>query len=777
MKGALKGEKQELVQLTIGIMQPPATNGSTAAALNDDAMEQKIQQCLNTLKGKRDEHKFAGLLMVTKLNELPWERLQQVRQQVVATVGVKFFLRLLHTKGTEGDALSPFQTLGLNLIASFCTDAAIAEQFADENLVRFLLGQLDTAPPLAHHIQEDCVRILNGVIGTAKGNQLFLNESILTRVCDTIQTFTTAAIDDRNADEETKSANKPTLTEVAVIEAMWLLVEKLSRSSDFWNKITSDSLAFLSTSLAHTTGKVALSVLAVWNNYLALVDDGSLLFTLQTTELDALRAGVYQFLRTKWPHQERDECLKFIYRLMKHTGTSWMVAAGTPSYHQQQDVSCGKFMLFILKLTSIEIKLMLDDVELTLVQMEEKKLEQVEESERQAREVQRVLHVLPVCYGIVEMIIDALVASVESEDGDDDESGNAGMLPYEILLEMKQSFGQVFGVILECLTLAREYMKTHRYRELLERSDDSVYQLDAVVYASVRVVSAWIAEDSDSCMDQLVDLVPFLVVYEPLTQAPVTPSGSTVATGANEGSDVDSDDELDSDDEVESPGSESMVQLGESTNIDQLHFLLPGLLQISATREGAMAMSQDLAVLRRLLRFCCSLCASISDGANEQVVSLPTLTLALGMLVNLLLVFNEDEEQQVVMANSKGRLPNASEWFRALSFLLPLACASGSDVVSDNALSMEDRGEDDRYVMLLHVVCAVLLIASHSDKNSKREASTNKNGVTKLVAPFNAVVSWLASHPPDATSESSMDLFELVRILAMRTTLTPQMLL
>uniref|UniRef100_K3WK99 Neurochondrin n=1 Tax=Globisporangium ultimum (strain ATCC 200006 / CBS 805.95 / DAOM BR144) TaxID=431595 RepID=K3WK99_GLOUD len=761
-------------------MAPPATNESPllqAAALNDDAMEQKIQQCLDTLKGKRDEHKFAGLLMVTKLNNLPWERLQQVRQQVVTTVGVKFFLRLLHTKGAEGDALSPFQTLGLNLIASFCTDTTVAEQFADENLVRFLLDQLEATPQLAQHVQEDCVRTLNGIVDTAKGTQLFLNESIPTRVCDAIKTLTAAATDDSNAGEETKTADKPALTETTAIEALWSLVEKLSRSSEFWNMISSDSLAFLSTSLANTIGKVALSVLAVWNNYLALVDDKSLSFALQTTELDVLRVGVYQFLRAKWPHQERDECLKFIYRLMKHTGTSWMVAEETPSHSQQQDVSRGRFMLFVLKLVSIEIKLMLDDVELTLVQMEDKKLEQVEESERQAREIQRVLHVLPVCYGIVEMIIDALVASVENED-DDDESGNTSMLPYEILLEMKQSFGQAFAVILEFLTLAREYMKTHRYRELLERSEDSVYQLDAVVYASVRVVSAWIAEDSDSCMDQLVDLVPFLVLYEPLTQTSVAPSGSTVATGANEESDVDSDDELDSDDEMESPGSGSMVPSGESTTIDQLHFLLPGLLQISATREGAMAMAQDLAVLRRVLRFCCSLCASLSDGANEQMVSLPTLTLALGMLVNLLLVFNEgDEEQSVVMANSKDRLPNASEWLRALSFLLPLACASGSDVMNDQALSMEDQGEDDRYVMLLHVVCAVLLIASHSDKNLKREASTNKNAVAKLVAPFNAVVSWLASRPPDPSSESSMDLFELVRILAMRTALTPQMLL
>lgn len=76
-----------------------AVTHAAAATADDGAVEQKIQHCLQILKGKSDEHKFAGLLMVTKLNDVPYERLQQVRRQVLATIGVKFFLRLLHTKG------------------------------------------------------------------------------------------------------------------------------------------------------------------------------------------------------------------------------------------------------------------------------------------------------------------------------------------------------------------------------------------------------------------------------------------------------------------------------------------------------------------------------------------------------------------------------------------------------------------------------------------------------------------------------------------------------
>lgn len=74
----------------------PTAGDATSAA---DAAEQRVQHCLRVLQGKSDEHKFAGLLMVAKLNDLPLERLQHVRRQVLATVGAKFFLRLLHTRG------------------------------------------------------------------------------------------------------------------------------------------------------------------------------------------------------------------------------------------------------------------------------------------------------------------------------------------------------------------------------------------------------------------------------------------------------------------------------------------------------------------------------------------------------------------------------------------------------------------------------------------------------------------------------------------------------
>lgn len=389
---------------------------------------------------------------------------------------------------------------------------------------------------------------------------------------------------------------------------------------------------------------------------------------------------------------------------------------------------------------------MLDDVELALVQMEDKQVEHVDEAERQEREVARALQMLPVCYRIVEMAISTLIASL----GDDDENAPL-LLPYDVLLDLKHALVQLFGVVFEFLTLAREYMQTHRFRELSARSAASVAQLDAVVYASVRVVSAWVAEDPDACMAELVALAPFLVLYEPLAQA------ARVAT-----SEMDSDDELDSDDEVAEVDDHDARAMPQS--VDPLHFLLPGLLQLSATPDGAAALAHgDVAVLRRLLRFSCGLCASVSstDVEDDEQVSLPTLTLALGMLVNLLMEKDSDSS-----AHTTHSVPHASEWRRALAFLLPLACASGAAVVHDPALTIDNRGDDDQYVMLLHVVCVVLLIATETSASGAHPQPSPT--LKALVAPFHELVAWLVRHPPSTNSEASSDLFELVRMLSLR---------
>jgi hypothetical protein len=612
--------------------------------------------------------------------------------------------------------------------------------------------------------------------------QTFIHEAVIGRLFGALKTL--ARSQPVAKAEEAKSEDDSDASGTTLEAKAWAVVGQLSTNPSFWKRVHNYDFDFMCSRFGKVGGAASLRILSILNDYMKLVEANDAPSELLTSQcLSDIRSGVLHFLRSKWPHQERDECLRLVYQLMQQAGTSWMVPGTTlRSQAPPEEVSGGKFVLFLLKLVSIEvraklevhslkkielvltllslqIKLILDEVELALVQMEEAKIEEAGEVKRRGREIERALQVLPVCYGVVEQVISGLVSS----------DVDSLVLPYEALLQMKNTFADTFAVVLEFMTLASEYTQTHRYRGLKEAQDPSVLKLDAVICASVRVVGAWIAEDSDTSVDVVIKVLPFMICYTPLSTTVGTEEAE--ATGGNQ-DDVDSDDELDSDDEVDAlagmiksvNGTEEQDQ-----HVDQLHFLLPGLLQISALPEGAAALSEDNEVLRRLMRFTCTLCAEIADGTSE-FGGISTMTLCLGVLINLILVRGGDGAE----ASSAG-LPNAVEWFRSLAFLLPVACASGSRLINDSELTMEARGEDDRYVMLLHVVCVVLFIASHF-QDPNRHPTKLSESATRLVAPFNAIVEWILSHPPAVDAESTLDLFELVRVLSMRSLLTPQLL-
>lgn len=562
------------------------------------------------------------------------------------------------------------------------------------------------------------------------------------------------------ASVDKSSGTDATIQAASVLDSFWSLVEALSTRVETWEHIHNYDFEFICTNFGDVHGDASIKVLTIFNNCMKLMDEGKVPLELLSSQcLSDIRVGALRFLRAKWPHQERDACLSLIYQLMRQAGTAWMLSGTTLRMRTPQDeVSGGKFVLFVLKLVAIEIKLMIDEIELALIQMEDKAVENADEIERQEKEIERALEVLPTCYGIVEMIITGLVANAEDEL----------LLPYEILIEMKGTFSQIFVVVLEFLTLAREYMKTHRFREQTESQKPGVDQLHAIVYASIRVVSAWIAEDSDTGVDQVIDLIPFLVCYK------ITTHDNALEPSAFHAEDWDSDDEVDSDDEIDD-ATRKMEQMISSSQqeatLDQMHFLLPGLLQISALPQGASTMLEDVEVLRRVLGFCCKLCTDIAERSSEYG-SLPTLTLSLGILINLFLIGGKDDPKASAAGSSQ--IPNALEWFRALNFLLPVACASGNTLAAQGDLTPEHRGDDDRYIMVLHAVCVVLLITGHL-QDLRQCPCRFPLPLLQLVTPFNAIIDWLRTNPPDADSESTMDLFELVRMLSMRCRLTSKL--
>ncbi|KAH9155196.1 hypothetical protein LEN26_003308 [Aphanomyces euteiches] len=132
----------------------------------DAMVDPKLKQCLTILAGNSDEHKFAGLLMITKHLQTEDEAvLQYVRREVVKIAGVPFFVRLLHTQNAQDDGISPFRSLALNLISSFCLDTSLAPEFATDTVLSAVLEVLPQAILTQKSvIIHDCVQILHGLL-------------------------------------------------------------------------------------------------------------------------------------------------------------------------------------------------------------------------------------------------------------------------------------------------------------------------------------------------------------------------------------------------------------------------------------------------------------------------------------------------------------------------------------------------------------------------------------------------------------------------------------
>ncbi|RHY30731.1 hypothetical protein DYB32_004057 [Aphanomyces invadans] len=357
------------------------------------------------------------------------------------------------------------------------------------------------------------------------------------------------------------------------------------------------------------------------------------------------------------------------------------------------------WVLVSLQLAAIEAKLLLDDAERILID------HIVTPTPPEADEVkvlQRVHSLLPASYGILESILGGLM--VEE---------NASALSHTTLLQLKEVLGQVFTVVIEFITTCRDALRSSHLTF-------SMKDLDPIVLATIRVLGAWMAEETDLLTDQLVALVPFLVTYSPTSSMPVYPMSNV-------------EEPWDSDDEVDDESSAPSL----ATGTDVMQFLLPGLLQLTATDGGATAVATDDAVLQKILQFTGVVCtrmvaeSTASSAHGDLGEGVGTLTMCLGICLNVLLL--------ATPSSACHRL-----FVKALPMWQSLAILSWRHVVVNNA--DVDARASDMYLMLLHIVSAMALVQPTAMAATSQLAACS---------------TWLKDHPPSMACEGAWDLHEL----------------
>lgn len=122
-------------------MSAESLASTPAARSSEDTTQAALEQCLTLLKGSSDEHKFAGLVMVTKHvpaltgGDAGFARLRMICD----AIGTPFVHRLLKTggneraaasnsEGTSGTGLSVYQHIALGVLAAFLQDDSLVRK-------------------------------------------------------------------------------------------------------------------------------------------------------------------------------------------------------------------------------------------------------------------------------------------------------------------------------------------------------------------------------------------------------------------------------------------------------------------------------------------------------------------------------------------------------------------------------------------------------------------------------------------------------------------------
>uniref|UniRef100_A0A8D0G8B0 Neurochondrin n=1 Tax=Sphenodon punctatus TaxID=8508 RepID=A0A8D0G8B0_SPHPU len=235
--------------------------------------------------------------------------------------------------------------------------------------------------------------------------------------------------------------------------------------------------------------------------------------------LGSLYRGLSRILSSKLSAVQRDPALKLAACLSQACGSDWIPAGSTGS----------KFFALLVNLACVEVRLSLEELD--------------------PAEVDGKQEVVTACYVLIELGI--LECTREERP----------------LLGQPQKI-QLVGIMEEAFGAVIHYLRQVG-REKLE---------DPFIFASVRILGAWLAEETSSLKQEICDLLPFLIHYAKMLFEEGRKTGDLSQQAA----------------EVAGPGrAQGSVWPG-----DALRFLLPGLCHLTAedrpqkilVSEGAPAL-------------------------------------------------------------------------------------------------------------------------------------------------------------------------------------------
>ncbi|KAM8977390.1 neurochondrin [Pelodytes ibericus] len=399
-----------------------------------------LDRCLEVLRGaKSDSEQFAALLLVTKCARAG-ELDDVTRRKIFDAVGFSFPNRLLFSKSTpEGCPAHLFRSLGVTLLACFCTDTALAVHPQVLNKIPIFNETINTpcqqdGKELTSMV-EDAYQCLVGILASPQGAKHLISGETVSSLCQ-------AYMSCHHGSEQ----------------ALQILISLLtSMPTKCWKRSSAD--------LRQLFKKMTLEF--------SQVEDGhkfNLMEILPTflpsspilvetswgrNCLKYLCDGLFKILRSKLSATQRDPALKLGACLANTYGSSWIVA------DSREDRA--RFLALLVNLACVEVRMALEDPE-----------------PLESRQT-----FVTACYSLVEMGIEQCTKEEEQP-----------LLKEEQKLQLIQVMQEACGAVI--------YYLQQKGWEKVE---------DPFTLASVRLLGAWLAEETSCMKKEVISLLPFLLHY------------------------------------------------------------------------------------------------------------------------------------------------------------------------------------------------------------------------------------------------------------------------
>lgn len=416
-----------------------------------DNPESSLQKCISVLNvAKNDTERFAALLLVTQLvhsNEIDGVG----RRQLFDAIGFKFINRLLNTRNVPSDCPPQvYNSLALTILACFSSDEELCVHPEMTKKIPLLLDGISNSAETAVNETsvEDCYQIIASFACSSTGCRHLVKKGAFSTL--------SRVVSEKKDGKYTKKA----------LETLLRILNNNPRV--FWQEqrlVLLEALNVLSVRLREAQDNTKFELC----NYLVLFLSGAEKSVFQEGEnrwLAGIYKGLNDILQSKISSEQRNPAIVLLSAVIELVGMDWMI-----EFSRQ-----GSPGLYILSLTivSVEIRMILEG--------------------KTAAEIVPKATLLCSCFNILEKAINFAIV-------------NAGT---------SQNNRKLSAIVLDGLpkvySLATESIHSIvLFLDHVAQVGTMTGQELHVVLASVRVLCAWMAEETAALQDDICKLLPFLL--------------------------------------------------------------------------------------------------------------------------------------------------------------------------------------------------------------------------------------------------------------------------